>query len=89
MSRAIGDLEYKKNTELKPHEQLIIAVPDVTKHTIKSSDEFILMGCDGIYETLSNQELIDYCRERLIYNKSPHIFWKAYKKDYWPKGHYS
>lgn len=71
LSRAIGDLEYKKNTELKPDEQLISAYPDVTRHQISSEDEFMLMGCDGIYETLSNQDLIDFCRERLQKREAP------------------
>ena len=54
LSRAIGDLEYKKNSDLKPEEQLISAYPDVTERDLESDDEFILMGCDGIWETLSN-----------------------------------
>lgn len=29
LSRAIGDLEYKKNTDLSPRKQLIIAFPEV------------------------------------------------------------
>jgi len=65
LSRAIGDLEYKKNTELKPHEQLISAFPEVTKTTLTPEDEFILMGCDGIWETKSNQELVEFCRTKL------------------------
>lgn len=31
LSRALGDLEYKRDTKLKPHEQLISAYPDVKK----------------------------------------------------------
>lgn len=34
LSRAIGDLEYKKNKDLKVNEQLIIADPDVKKFKI-------------------------------------------------------
>lgn len=29
LSRAIGDLEYKKNSNLKPEEQIISAEPDI------------------------------------------------------------
>jgi len=54
LSRAIGDLEYKRNSGLKVEEQLIIAVPEVKKKTLGKDDEFILMGCDGIWESLSN-----------------------------------
>ena len=65
LSRAIGDLEYKKNVDLGPEEQLIIAFPEVKKRTLSINDEFILMGCDGIWETKSNQELINFCRTKI------------------------
>jgi len=63
LSRAIGDMEYKKNTELGVDEQLIIAVPDVKKRTLTSDDEFIIMGCDGIWEVKSNQSIVDFVGE--------------------------
>ena len=31
LSRAMGDLEYKKDLKLKPEEQLITVIPDITK----------------------------------------------------------
>ena len=31
LSRAIGDLEYKKNADLGPEKQMITAYPDVVK----------------------------------------------------------
>ena len=57
LSRAIGDLEYKKNTSLKPQEQLISAYPDVTRRPIKPEDNFIVMGCDGVWEILTAEEI--------------------------------
>jgi serine/threonine protein phosphatase PrpC len=48
LSRALGDLEYKKAAGLKPEEQAITANPDVLK--IKNENlDFIIMGCDGIW----------------------------------------
>lgn len=47
LSRAMGDLEYK-NTKLKPEEQMITVVPDITKVKTEAID-FIIMGCDGIW----------------------------------------
>lgn len=66
LSRALGDLEYKKNTDLKLDEQLIIAYPDVQTFKIDETTEFALMGCDGIYEIKTNQELLDFVREKLL-----------------------
>ncbi|KRX00345.1 Protein phosphatase 2C (PP2C)-like domain [Pseudocohnilembus persalinus] len=65
LSRALGDLEYKNNKDLKPCQQLIISKPDVTKTELNKDFEFLLMGCDGIWECKSNQELIEFCKERI------------------------
>jgi len=48
LSRALGDLEYKRNSDLGPGEQLISAVPEIKKRTLTSDDEFLVLGCDGI-----------------------------------------
>jgi len=32
---------------------------------MKAEDEFLLMGCDGIWETKSNQEMVDFVRKKL------------------------
>jgi len=65
LSRAIGDLEYKKNTSLKPTEQLISAEPDIVKHELTAKDRFILMGCDGVWEVLTGTELCKIADQRL------------------------
>lgn len=54
LSRAIGDLEYKANKDLKPEEQLIISKPDVKTLDITKDLEFIIIGCDGIWECQNN-----------------------------------
>jgi protein phosphatase 1G len=38
LSRALGDLEYKRDDKLKSHEQLIIAVPDVKVEVLTKND---------------------------------------------------
>lgn len=57
LSRALGDFEYKKNEKLDQKEQLVIAFPDVKEVTIAANTDFLLMGCDGIWESLSSEEL--------------------------------
>lgn len=54
LSRAIGDLEYKSNTSLKPEEQLITSKPDIIKKPLAGVD-YIIAGCDGIFEVKTNQ----------------------------------
>lgn len=55
LSRALGDLEYKQASNKAPELQLISCVPDIKKETINfSTDDFFVMGCDGIWELYSN-----------------------------------
>jgi serine/threonine protein phosphatase PrpC len=55
LSRAIGDLTHKKNKRLGPKEQAITAFPDVRVQNLGPKQDFIVMGCDGIWESHSNQ----------------------------------
>ena len=65
LSRAIGDLEYKRNTALQADQQLIIAFPDVTSRPVSKDDDFMLLGCDGVWETLSDKEIVDFIYGKL------------------------
>jgi serine/threonine protein phosphatase PrpC len=49
LSRALGDLNFKSDKTLKPECQMITANPDIKKIDNKDID-FIIMGCDGIWE---------------------------------------
>jgi len=44
---------------------LITACPEIIKKKISEDDEFIVMGCDGIWEIKTNQEIVDFVAARL------------------------
>ncbi|KIJ54938.1 hypothetical protein M422DRAFT_153371, partial [Sphaerobolus stellatus SS14] len=67
LSRAIGDFEFKKNFSLSPERQIITADPDIIKHDITEEDEFLILACDGIWDCLSSQQVVDAVR-RLIHD---------------------
>ncbi len=46
-------------------EQIITAQPDVQHVTLVEADQFFLLGCDGVWDVLSNQEACDFVLERL------------------------
>ncbi|KAM3133145.1 hypothetical protein pb186bvf_014721 [Paramecium bursaria] len=70
LSRALGCPEYKSNLKLGPTEQLIIAVPDIMMTELDfTKDKFILMGCDGIFQTLDNSSLLDYVNKNISQGK--------------------
>jgi protein phosphatase 2C len=52
VSRSFGDLDAK------PH---VSHLPDIYDYEIMSGkDKFIIMGCDGVWDVLSNQEAVDF-----------------------------
>lgn len=71
LSRALGDFIYKRNDEKAPEEQMVTAHPDVMVRDFTDDDEFILLACDGIWDVLSSQEAVDFCRERLCDGQTP------------------
>ena len=69
LSRSLGDLKYKINKDLKPEEWPITANPDLKVVDIEAGDDFIIMGCDGIWETKTNEEMVEYIYDRLKQKK--------------------
>jgi len=68
LSRAIGDLEYKKKGDLKPEDQIICSTPDVLIKELTPDDEFIVLACDGIWDVMTNQDVCDFVRPLLMEN---------------------
>ena len=58
VSRTIGDIKAKDTSYGGIHNQ-IISIPDIYIVDINSNMDFIIMGCDGIFDNLSNSEIID------------------------------
>lgn len=64
LSRAMGDSQYKQNTSLPADQQKVIPVPDITKEKLKK-DDFLLICCDGIFESFTNSEAVDFVAKKL------------------------
>merc|ERR1712240_711060 len=56
VSRAIGDSEYKP---------FLSAEPDITSIEMNGSEEFIIVGCDGLWETVTPEEATDIVFDHL------------------------
>lgn len=65
LSRAFGDHMYKDNTKLELKDQMITAFPDIKYHNVTDEDEFMILACDGIWNVMTNQEAVDFVRDRL------------------------
>ena len=70
LSRALGDIEYKKTPNLKPEEFMITANPDVRSIDLQGADQFLILACDGIWDVLSDQEACDFVLSRLQKKRS-------------------
>ncbi len=65
LSRALGDFLYKRNADLPATHQKITAEPEIVREEVTEEDEFIIMGCDGIFELLTSQQVVNFVRFRL------------------------
>ena len=71
LSRAIGDLEYKKNADLLPEDQIITSTPDVMRvPRNRDEDEFIVLGCDGVWDVMSNEDCVQFIRAKIEEGRS-------------------
>ena len=73
LSRALGDFVFKKNETKKPEDQIVTAYPDVIEKNISPDHEFIVLACDGIWDVLTNQEVVTFVRSRIAQGMQPDI----------------
>ena len=65
LSRALGDFEFKQNNALDAEHQVVTADPDIIVHTPTPEDEFVVLACDGIWDVLTSQQVIDFVRRHI------------------------
>ena len=69
VSRSIGDLQFKINKDKPLIEQIVIALPEVRNEIINTNLDFLIIGCDGIYESLTIENMRDHLSTRLNSNQ--------------------
>jgi len=65
LTRAIGDHMFKKKSFLPNYKQAVIALPEVQKLKITSDMEFIVMGCDGIWDCVEIQDMCEFISKKI------------------------
>ncbi|XP_010526243.1 PREDICTED: probable protein phosphatase 2C 60 [Tarenaya hassleriana] len=65
LARAIGDMEFKQNKFLPAEEQIVSANPDINTVELCDDDDFLILACDGIWDCMSSQQLVDFIHEQL------------------------
>ncbi|XP_066286813.1 probable protein phosphatase 2C T23F11.1 isoform X2 [Branchiostoma lanceolatum] len=71
LSRALGDFVFKQNDKKKAEEQIVTAFPDVVVEDLTADHEFLVLACDGIWDVMSNQEVVDFIRTRIAQKMEP------------------
>ncbi|KAI3687076.1 hypothetical protein L1987_80767 [Smallanthus sonchifolius] len=59
VTRALGDWHMKSPSSP------LTATPDVRQMVLTEDDEFLIIGCDGIWDVMSNQEAVAFVRRHL------------------------
>jgi len=64
VSRAFGNMEFKESN-------LLISEPEIKEVNVRINAEFLLLGCDGLFEQFSNEEIVDFIKSRMEKNTLP------------------
>ena len=73
LTRAIGDLKFKSNFSLKRHEHSVIALPEITKIEDTDGIDFIIMGCDGVWDCVKRQAVCDFVDRQIRENPDKNL----------------
>jgi len=73
VARSLGDLRFKQVKGLPPEEQPLTSVPDITVTEVTRGDEFLILACDGVFEVMSSQDVVDFVHRGLTAGTPPQI----------------
>lgn len=45
---------------------MISALPDIKHVKVTAEDEFMILACDGIWNSMSSEEVVEFVRERIV-----------------------
>ncbi|XP_066589819.1 probable protein phosphatase 2C T23F11.1 [Prorops nasuta] len=69
LSRALGDFLFKRDRNKLPHEQIVSAVPEIQSYELTEDWEFLVLACDGIWDVMTNKEVVQFVKSRLSQTK--------------------
>jgi len=65
VSKTIGDIEAKLE-RFEGNPNVVVADPDITAFEIKDNHDFIVIGCDGIFDKLSSKDTIHIAWQKVL-----------------------
>ena len=58
-------MKFKKKAHLTAEQHPITSNPDVYTYDLTPDCDFVIMGCDGVWETKDNDEMVEWVYRRL------------------------
>ena len=58
VSRTFGDIEAK-DPKFEGNKNVVVALPDITEIELSEEYNLIVLGCDGIFDVLTNEEILE------------------------------
>jgi len=58
VSRTFGDIEAK-DEKFGGNKNVVVSLPDITEIELNDDFNLIVLGCDGIFDVLSNEEILE------------------------------
>lgn len=81
VTRAMGDIMYKDPDFTQNKQSGLIAVPEIIKFTRESTDQFLIVACDGLWDVVSQQEACKFVLDRVSSKKGDQISWQQITED--------
>ncbi len=72
VTRTFGDIEAK-DPDLGGIRNCISSEPEICKYTLTGKEDFILLGCDGLFEKLDSEEAIEEAWKNIRKNRKSSI----------------
>lgn len=69
VSRALGDFDYKRAPDRGPMDQLVSPEPEMHLMDRSDKDQFLLLACDGVFDVMTNDEIITFVLHHLELQK--------------------
>jgi len=60
VSRSFGDYKFKENDQ-----KYLTAEPEIKKYVFTPDVDFIVLGCDGLYEEWQNEDIVNFVKKGL------------------------
>ncbi|XP_010465755.1 PREDICTED: probable protein phosphatase 2C 43 [Camelina sativa] len=71
VTRALGDWSVKRFSPLGGSFSPLISDPDIQQMILTEEDEFLVMGCDGVWDVMTSQYAVTFVRQGLRRHGDP------------------